>query len=156
MIAAQNVKDAVMFSTATIATNATTASTEVDTLGFSYLTVRAFLPKASATDSSAKWTVLKLQEGDTTSSYSDVTGFTGTTNTTAAAGEFVLPVHNNTSVSQCVRMHIKLGGSRKRYLRLVAQAPASHGTVGAFGSLSAPDTFAVSATNANVGAIVIG
>jgi hypothetical protein len=50
---------------ATIATNATT-SAMVDRLGFDYAMINVVMPPATATNSSAKWTVLKLQESDTT------------------------------------------------------------------------------------------
>jgi hypothetical protein len=60
------------------------------------------MPPATATNSSAKWTVLKVQESDTTavSDAVNVSGLIGTTNTTAVDHgrfvEFVIPANNGT------------------------------------------------------------
>jgi hypothetical protein len=142
MIAAQNDKVIALAGPVTIATNAATTAV-VDVRGFGYAVFDIALPPATATNSSAKFGVLTLTEGDTTSSYAAATGFTGTTNSTAAAGEFVLPVQNNTSVAAVHRLYVDLK-NRKRYLKLSVQAPASHTTIYAQCRLSraatAPDT----------------
>src|SRR2546423_7888495 len=84
----------------TIASAATT-SAMVDRLGFNYANINAIFTVATATNSSAKWGVLKIGESDTTavSDAVNISGFIGTTNSTAATGtaaEFVIPVQNNT------------------------------------------------------------
>jgi len=61
-------------------TTATTHQHSIDTLGFSYASVDVvFEPVAAAGTNSAVAIALKLQEGDTTASYSDISGFVGGT-----------------------------------------------------------------------------
>lgn len=128
MIHAQNEKTVVLIGPGTAATNAT-ASARVDTLGFRYATFDIFA-KATATDSSAKWTVLKLSEADTTtySTNGDIATFTGTTNTvTSTSAGFVLQTNNDTT-GQPTRLHVDLKG-RKRYLFVVTQPGANGNTI---------------------------
>ncbi len=130
---------------ATAATNAT-ASARVDTLGFDYASFRAWLPKATATNSSAKWAVLRITEADVTtvSSATAIVKLTGTTNTvTDATNGYVIAAHNNTSDPQCTKLGLDLRG-RKRYLFVTYQAADSHSTCSISCSLSRakdqPDT----------------
>jgi len=58
-----------------------------------------------------------LQEGDTTASYSDVSGFVGGT-------DFTVPTPGNTSDSNVVRFDVSLRG-RKRYLNVYATPNAA-------------------------------
>ena len=145
MIHLQDVKKVALLM-ATAATNAT-ASARVDTLGFNYCTFLATLPKATATNSSAKWGVLKITEGDTTavSSASAIVKLTGTTNTvTDATNGFVIAANNNTSDPQITELGVPCGGARKRYLFVTYQAADSHSTVNLTAHLSrameAPNT----------------
>lgn len=142
MIHAQNDKVVPLAGPVTVSTSAATTAS-IDTRGFAYAVFDVAMAPATATNSSAKFAVLTLTEGDTTSSYAAATGFTGTTNSTAATGEFVLPVQNNTSVAAVHRLYVDLK-SRKRYLKLSVTAPASHTTIYAQCRLSraatAPDT----------------
>lgn len=143
MIEAQNSKVVVVLGPVTAATNADSTN-YFDALGFDYAVVDVAVPPATATNSSAKLQVLAFTEGDTTSSFAAWTGtFTGTTNSTAAATEFVLPVHNNTSIGGIHRFYIDLR-ARKRYIKIADRPAASHTIVYASVSLSrgeiAPDT----------------
>lgn len=133
---------------ATVSTSATNSSM-VDRLGFDYAMISLVMPPATATNSSAKWTVLKLQESDTTavSDATNIAGLIGTTNSTAATGtaaEFIIPANNSTATGggtasaggggQVIQLH----DSRpvhKRYLFLISQANASHQTAFAMATL---------------------
>ncbi len=141
-IHAQNTKVACLWGPGTTATNAT-ASNYFDTKGWGYATVEVMVPPATATNSSAKMVALALTEGDTTSSFAAFGTFTGTTNSTAAATEFVLPVHNNTSIGAVHKFYIDLK-ARKRYIKVAATPGASHTTISGKAELSrgktAPDT----------------
>lgn len=142
----------------TVATNATTSAI-VDRLGFDYAVIDVVMPPATATNSSAKWTVLKLMSGDTTaiSDAANISGMIGTTNATVSTGtaaEFVIPANNVTAVGgttaqngggQIITLDLDLRG-RGHYLFLVAQANASHQTAFAIANLfkgeQFPDTLA--------------
>jgi len=62
---------------------------------------------------------LKLQEGDTTSSYSDVTAFVG-----GGVGGFTIPTPGNTTDTNVVRFDVDLRG-RDRYLNVYATPQAA-------------------------------
>jgi len=159
-----------IFLSGTVATNATT-SAMVDRLGFNYAVVNVVMRPATATDSSAKWTVLKLQHSDTTavSSASDISGFIGTTNSTAVssgtATEFVIPTNNNTVAmggtsaggGQTTTMCVDLR-NLKRYLFLNIQGAASHQTVFAIANLFRAEQLPDSAAEATspTGALAVG
>jgi hypothetical protein len=153
----------------TIATDAT-ASAMVDRLGFDYAVVNVTMRPATATNSSAKWTVLKLQHSDTTavSDATNISGFIGTTNSTAAttvsAAEFVIPANNVTVAhggtaatggGQTITLAKDLRGL-KRYLFLNVQANASHQTATVSALLFKGEDFPTSTTERNVAAVVVG
>lgn len=113
----ENSKSVTQIGTADTATNAT-AQHSVDTLGFSVASVDViFEPVAAAGTNSAVAIALKLQEGDTTASYSDVSGFVGGT-------DFTIPTPGNTSDSNVVRFDVSLRG-RRRYLNVYATPNAA-------------------------------
>lgn len=113
----ENSKSVTQIGTADTATNAT-AQHSVDTLGFEIASVDViFEPVAAAGTNSAVAIALKLQEGDTTASYSDVSGFVGGT-------DFTIPTPGNTSDSNVVRFDVSLRG-RKRYLNVYATPNAA-------------------------------
>ena len=162
-----NCKDVILFN-GTVATNAT-SSAVVDRLGFDYVKIDVIKRPATATDSSAKWTVLKVLHGDTTdvSSATAVSGLIGTTNTTAAttvsAAEFVIPVHNSTVLGQTTAQN---GGGQQialcadlrgkgRYLFLVLQANASHQTARAQAHLYKGESLPTTVTERNVAAVAV-
>ena len=129
MIQAQNIRSVVFQGPLSVATNATSATT-VDTLGYDYAMVDVIHGPATATNSSAKWTALQLEHGTTTdaSNHTTIDGGVGTTNSTTAATQFVLPVHNDTSVGGMVRFFVDCS-QYERYLRVELQATDSHDTV---------------------------
>jgi hypothetical protein len=151
---AQNTKNVVILAPGTAATNATATVAVVDTKGWDYAKVKVQMAAATATNSSAKFITLELQEGDTTSSFSAITGATGTTNSTASSSQFVLPVNNNTSVGQAISFYVDLK-ARKRYLNLSITPPASHTTLAATCDLSKGETLPDSATERGDAASVI-
>jgi hypothetical protein len=152
---------------ATIATDATTSAI-VDRLGFDYVNIDVTMRPATATNSSAKWTVLKVGHADTTnvSDAVNISGLIGTTNSTAAttvsAAEFVIPANNSTTVGgttaqngggQLVSLSADLRG-KGRYLFLTIQANASHQTAHAVATLFKGEKMPRTATERNVGVAV--
>jgi hypothetical protein len=152
----------------TIATDATTSAL-VDRLGYDYAVVTVGMRPATGTNSSAKWTVLKLQTSDTTavSDASNISGFIGTTNATAAttvsAAEFVIPANNTTTAGggtsvgggQLIELAKDLRG-QKRYLFVNIQAAASHQTATVIATLYKGEKMPSSTTERNVAATVTG
>ncbi len=135
---------------ATAATSAT-ASAQASVVGFHYAQITAVLPKASATNVSAIWGVLKVQGGNAASgAWTDIIG--GTTNTTAAATEFVMAVHNDTSVPQATRIYVDLIKNPWSNLNVVYQSAASNSTVGISIELFRGDAAANTAAQKGVGA----
>lgn len=125
---AQNI-ESVVFELAAISTNATSAVT-IDTSGKgAYAIVDVCHSKATATNSSAKWTSIKLQHGTTThpSNQTNIDGAVGTTNSTATTAQFVLGVHNDASNMSITRFFVDLR-TKEKILRVEHQATASHQT----------------------------
>ena len=106
---------------------AATSALNYDTLGFDHAVVNVVHEPATNTSSNAKWLSLRLMHGTTTdpTNFTAITGATGTTNATTAAGEFVLPVHNDIVLGGVVSFHVQLVG-KERYLRVEKKAAASH------------------------------
>lgn len=130
-----------------ILSTATHAHT-VDTLGFSYASIDvAFEPVAAAGTNSAVATVLTLQHGDTTSSYSSVTGFT-------AGTDYTIPTPGNTNDTIVVRLNVDLEG-KKRYLK-VNVTPTAAGAVSTVARLGVAERVPVSASVAGVNTFVSG
>jgi len=115
----ENTKSVTKIETADI-TTATTHQHSIDTLGFGHASVDVvFEPVAAAGTNSAVAIALKLQEGDTTSSYSDITAFVGD-----GTGGFTVPTPGNTTDTNVVRFDVDLRG-RKRYLNVYATPQAA-------------------------------
>lgn len=93
---------------ASVSTSGTTAT--IDTVGGDYLAIYVAANTASTT-----MTALKLSEGDTTSSYTDIVAFTGGTATSTSVG-FVIPSADTTNGVR-VAFFVNLA-PRKRYLQL--------------------------------------
>lgn len=112
-----------------IATDATSAVT-VDTAGEDYCRIDAVISPATATNSSTKWTSLKLMHGTTTdvSNCTNIVGAVGTTNATATSSQFVLGVHNDTTIGGVTSFFVDLT-NKEDILRLEVQATDSHDTV---------------------------
>lgn len=157
MIQEQNAKVVMLHGPATAGTAATT-SARIDTLGFRYCTVEGVLPKATATNSSAKWGVFKLTEADltTVSSASALVTFTGTTNSvTDATNGYVIAAHNDTTLGQVTRLFVDCK-ARKRYLFVTFQAADSHSTVVVKCDLGRAEEMPNTDTKRGVGVSAIG
>ena len=119
---------------ATLSDDITTSSThshEIDTLGFKYASIDvAFEKVVAAGTNSAVCLVCKLQHGDSTSSYADVSGFVGGTS-------FTFPTPANTTADTVVRFDVDLRG-KKRYLKVVATGNAT-GSVYSMARLGKPE-----------------
>ncbi len=125
---AQNM-ETVVFELAAISTSATSAVT-VDTSGKGpFAIVDVCFSKATATNSSAKWTNIKLQHGTTThpTNHTNIDGAVGTTNSTATTAQFVQGVHNNATNMSITRFFVDLT-NKEKILRVEHQANASHQT----------------------------
>ena len=90
-------------------TAAGTASGWVDTLGFDEAAVDYILDSVAATTSNAA--ALTLQEGETTTAFTSITGFVGD-----ATDGFTIPASQTTP--SVTRMNVDLRG-RKRYLNVL-------------------------------------
>ena len=145
MIQAQQTK-VVNFAQHAVVSTAATSATTVNTLGEGdYARVDVFHNVASATNASAKWTALKLSHGTTThpTNHTNIVGAVGTTNATATSSQFVLGVHNDTSVGGVTSFFVNLT-NKERILRVEKQAAASyhstHNTITYFRINEGPDT----------------
>ena len=167
MLNLQNTKTIPLIGPVTIATNAdTTARFEWGIYNEASVQIR--LNPATATNASVKALVCKLEEADdTTTSVSAITlvnqstsvaGFSGTTNSVAVStsGEFVLPVHNDTSEAQVINLYVKRDGGRKRYIRLSLRGATSFNTVFAQAVLSRPEQAPDSASEGGEDVRIVG
>lgn len=129
-------------------TSSATHNHEIDTLGFKYASIDVCFEKvAAAGTNSAVALVCKLQHGDTTSSYADVTGYVGGTS-------FTIPTPANTSADTVVRFDVDLRGKR-RYLRVQATGQAT-GSVYTVARLGKPEDGPDTATKKGANAAVAG
>ena len=146
----QAVKTATFLAPGTVATNAT-ASQRVDTLGYARARVTILLPAATATDSTNKLSALALNAGDSTTyaATNDISGYVGTTNSTATSGTFVIPNYTNTSTGGRYVLDLPMPPNG-RYLFLRYQAAASHSNVAAICQLYNGDQSPDTATEAGV------
>lgn len=101
-------------------------------------------PKSGTAGQAVKLLALALVESDDTnaSNFSNISGYVGTTNSTAAASEFVIPVGNTTGTDSPGALHtldLPLNG-RKRYIGVkVTPANATSNSVHAVYQLSRGD-----------------
>lgn len=114
----QNCKYVAFQGPTTVATNAT-SSAYVDTFGFKYAALLVIAEPATATNSDAKYTSLRVLHGAVTniSSGTAVATLTGTTESTATTSQFVIGTHNNTLVGSVTPLFIDLQGL-ERYLTI--------------------------------------
>lgn len=137
----QNAKIAQMVSPQTVGTSA--VSGYVDTLGWDALTVM-YVGAAVATGGVPG--TLKLQEGDTTSAFTDVSGTVGGT-------AFTIPTPN-TSTGDNVLFHLNLVNNRKRYINATVTGTATTRNTSIVAVLSRGAVTPTSATTAGAGAAV--
>jgi hypothetical protein len=132
-------------------TAAQTHTLTVDTLGYDYVSLDVCQePWANAGyTSQAAFTVLKLEESDNNSSYSNVTEFVG-----GGTGGFTIPTPTATAGDVVVRMDVDCRG-KKRYLKLTA-TPYTTGTVYTVARLGKGVEGPVSASAKGVNATVSG
>lgn len=129
-------------------TSSATHSHEIDTLGYKYASIDVCFEKvAAAGTNSAVALVCKLQHGDTTSSYADLTGYVGGTS-------FTIPTPANTSADTVVRFDVDMRGKR-RYLRVQATGQAT-GSVYTVARLGKPEDGPDTATKKGVSVAVSG
>jgi beta-mannanase len=129
-------------------TTSATHSMEIDTLGFKVASIDvAFEKVAAAGTNSAVALVLKLQHGDSTSSYSDLTGYVGGTS-------FTIPTPANTTSDVVVRFDVDLRG-KKRYLKVVATGNAT-GSVYSVARLGKPEDGPDTATEKGASVAIVG
>lgn len=146
MIHSQNEK--VVASVPAAAVGATsTATLTIDTLGYDSASI-AVMRAGNASTVFAN--VLKVSEGDTTSSYSDVTALVG-----GGTGGFDIPAaSSDTDTTNVVKIDVDCKAKR-RYLK-VTYTPGVSATVGIVARLSRAEVSPASATDANVAALVKG
>jgi len=132
-------------------TAAQTHTLTIDTLGYAYVSVdvcQEAFANAGYT-SQAAFTVLKLEESDNNSSYSNVTAFVG-----GGTGGFTIPTPSSTSADVVVRMDVDVRG-KKRYLKITA-TPYTTGTVYTVARLGKGTDGPVSASAKGVNTTVSG
>ena len=131
MLNSQEEKVAIMVAPQTIGTTA--VSGYVDTLGWDHLTVYYVGATAASGD---VITALKLQDGSTTSAFTDMSGAVGGT-------DFTIPVPN-TSTGDICKFEVPLKGNWERYINISITGDATTRTTTVMGRLSrgrvAPDT----------------
>lgn len=142
-------KTAAKLSSGDIATNATHQHA-IDTLGFDYASIDVcFEPVVAAGTNSSVAVALKLQQGDTTSSYSDITAFVG-----GGAGGFTVPTPADSTSTTVVRFNVDMRG-KQRYLNVYATPNASSPVV-SVARLGKPEEAPIAATAAGVATFVSG
>jgi hypothetical protein len=113
----------------TAATNATaSASIDLNTLGNpGQLILRVKTQAGTASNQSNKWTVLAFGASDTNtfSTSNTISGLVGTTNTTAAAGQFILPANQSSTQGQDIVITVDKPGRYGRYF-FVQYQPAAN------------------------------
>lgn len=132
----------------TAASNATDATASVgpfDVQGFGSINIKCVLPKATAAGTS-KWSALEVLAGDTIAftSATAVSGLSGTTNSTAAASQFIIGGWTDTSFANVTKLNVD--GNKHRYYFVKWQGPTNYNTayfvVDAFNGAQTPNTAA--------------
>jgi hypothetical protein len=113
----------------TAATNATaSASIDLTTLGEpGTLILRVKTQAGTASNQSNVWTVLRFGASDTNtfSTSNTISGLVGTTNSTAAAGEFVLPRNQSSTAGQDIVITVRNPGRFGRFWFVQSQPAAN-------------------------------
>jgi len=129
-------------------TNAATATGNVDTLGYDFLTLDVIM--STSDDTTNNPTVFKLAESDDTvvTNFADITAFVGD-----GTGGWTIPAAV-TSGDWGVKFNVDLKG-RKRYLKL-SVSPLTTQVITAIGNLYRGDEAPVNTTAADVKALIEG
>lgn len=139
MIHAQNVKLVSALPTAAVGSTATSTIT-VDRLGYDHVSVSCIRASNAATTFAS---VLKVEESDNNSDYSDVTALVG-----GGVGGFTIPAVSDTASAAVVKLDID-ARARKRYLK-VSMTPGATATLAFVASLSRAEESPVTASDAGV------
>jgi hypothetical protein len=134
MIHAQFEKFAATLPTAAVGSTATSTLT-IDRLGYDHVSVSAIRASNASTVFAS---VLKVEESDNDSDYTDVTALVG-----GGAGGFTIPVVSDTNSAAIVQMDIDCK-AKKRYLK-VSMTPGASATLGIVAGMSRAE---VAPTNA--------
>ena len=135
MIHAQNVK-VVASVPASVGSSAVTLT--IDSLGYDYASVTVLRAGNASTVFAS---VLKVEESDDNSAYSNVTGLVGGT-------DFTIPAVSDTASAAIVKLDVDTK-ARKRYLK-VSYTPGASATVAITGRLSRAAETPASVSDANV------
>lgn len=145
MIHAQNDKVLATLPTAAVGATATSTLT-IDRLGYDHVSVSAIRASNASTVFAS---VLKVEESDDNSSYSNVTALVG-----GGTGGFSIPAVSDTNNAAIVKMDID-ARAKKRYLK-VSMTPGASATLGIVAHLSKAEEAPVSASDAGVIGLVKG
>jgi hypothetical protein len=129
-------------------TTAQTFTSSIDTLGYDYASVDVVF-EATASDTGAAATAIKLGQSDTDSAFADMTAFVG-----GGSGGFTIPGTSLTNASNIVRFNLDMRG-KKRYLQ-VSATPIAASVVCSVARLGKGDVGPVSAAEVGVSAVVSG
>jgi len=135
MIHAQFEKFAATLPTAAVGSTATSTLT-IDRLGYDHVSVSAIRASNAST---AFASVLKVEESDNNSDYTDVTALVG-----GGTGGFTIPAVSDTNSAAIVQMDIDCK-AKKRYLK-VSMTPGASATLGIVAGMSRAE---VAPTNAS-------
>ncbi len=129
-------------------TNAATASGNIDTLGFDYVTIDVITTTSNVVSNNPS--VLKLAESDDTvvTNFADIAEFVGD-----GASGFTIP-DSVTSGNWGMKFNVDCR-ARKRYLKL-SVSPLTTQVIAAIANLSKAETAPVNTTSANVKILVEG
>ncbi len=142
MIHMQNTKHAIMVAPQTVGTTA--VSGYVDTLNADYVTVTMDCATAAAAD---VFTALVLQHGDTTSAFTNISGYIGGT-------DFSIPAPN-TSTPDTIRFHLDRNKTQlKRYVNISITGDATTRTCSVSADLSRLNATPTSASEAGCTTLV--
>lgn len=139
MINAQNVKVLATLPTAAVGSTATSTLT-IDRRGYDHVSVSAVRASNASTVFAS---VLKVEESDNNSDYSNVTAFVG-----GGTGGFTIPAVSDTNSAAIVKMDID-ARALKRYLK-VSMTPGASATLGIVASLSKAEEAPTSVSEAGV------
>lgn len=124
----------------------TTTSLVVDTLGFDHASFTVMRASNAATTFAS---VLKVEESDNNSSYSDVTALVG-----GGVGGFAIPAVTDTAATSVVKLDVDTK-ARKRYLKVSVQ-PSTAIQVAVTGRLGRDDVSPTTPSEAGVIGWVVG
>lgn len=145
MIHAQFEKFAATLPTAAVGSTATSTLT-IDRLGYDHVSVSAIRASNAATTFAS---VLKVEESDNDSDYTDVTALVG-----GGTGGFTIPAVSDTNSAAIVQMDIDCK-AKKRYLK-VSMTPGASATLGIVAGMSRAEVAPTDASGKGLIGWVVG